>query len=82
MRQVELVLRLCRLVAAIGIDVLRLVASSLRSRTTLAVENLFLFFPERPSVRKIGTPTYVDAVGPESGTSEVTGRDRTAVVAS
>jgi putative transposase len=42
MRKVELVLQLCRVPAAVGIDLLQFVASSLRSRTTLAVENLFL----------------------------------------
>lgn len=42
MREVELVLRLCWLVAAIGIDFLRFVASGLRSQTRLAAENLSL----------------------------------------
>jgi hypothetical protein len=42
MRQVEPVAHLCRIVAAVGIDLLRVLAASLRSRATLAAENLFL----------------------------------------
>lgn len=42
MRQTELVFHLCRLLAVVGIDLLRLAASSLRARSALAAENLFL----------------------------------------
>jgi putative transposase len=42
MRQVELVLHPCRVLAAVGIDLLRFLALSVRSRTALAAENLFL----------------------------------------
>ena len=42
MGQVNLVIRLGRLLAAVGIDLLRFVVLSFRSRTALAAENLFL----------------------------------------
>lgn len=42
MRQIDLVVRLGRLLAAVGTDSLRFVASSSRSRTALVAENLFL----------------------------------------
>ena len=42
MRQAELVFHLCRLLATVGIDLLRRVAVSLRSRAALTAENLFL----------------------------------------
>ncbi len=42
MGQVDLVIRLGRLLAAVGIDLLRFVVLSFRSRTALAAENLLL----------------------------------------
>lgn len=42
MRHVEPVVHLCRIAAAVGVDLVRFVATSLRSRVTLAAENLFL----------------------------------------
>jgi hypothetical protein len=42
MRITALVVGLCRMGAALGVDLLRLLAGTLRSRTALAAKNLFL----------------------------------------
>ena len=42
MRHIEPVVHLCRIAAAVGVDLVRFAATSLHSRATLAAENLFL----------------------------------------
>ncbi len=42
MRHGELFIQMCRVVAALGVDLVRLLGSSFRSRRALAAENLFL----------------------------------------